>query len=89
MGTKRETKASPGSGEYFTAVKSMECGLCLIAEQASQVAKCNKLRTVLLGGACRVDVPRGLSIVASLRSCVIPRALAIVIICIIGAVQRI
>lgn len=79
---KNETTANPGSGEYFTAVKPMESGLCLIAEQA------NKSRTMLLGGACRIDVPRGLSMVASLRSCVIPRALAIVIICIIGAVQR-
>lgn len=34
---KNETTANPGSGEYFTAVKPMESGLCLIAEQAQEV----------------------------------------------------
>lgn len=56
MCEQNETTANPGSGEYFTVVKSMERGLCLIAGQANQVAKRNEL---LLGGVCHVDSPRG------------------------------
>lgn len=81
---KNETAANRGSGEYFTVVKSMESRLCLIAGQAGQR---KESRTMLLGGACHVHSPRGLSIVASLRSCAIPRESAIVIICVIGSVQ--
>lgn len=84
---KNETAANRGSGEYFTVVKSMESRLCLIAGQANQVTGRKESRTMLLGGACHVHSPRGLPIVASLRSCAIPRESAIAIICVIGSVQ--
>lgn len=84
---KNETAANRGSGEYFTIVKSMESRLCLIAGHANRVTGRKESRTMLLGGACHVHSPRGLSTVASLRSCAIPRESAIVIICVIGSVQ--